>query len=111
MRRILVAIFAGALLLGLGMVSNASAHPKTIHAAQHRVDQAWESFHNAAISGTLKSPEIQTQVEQDLHEARALLVRAREADERKDKKALAELLKKIERLTTRVIAASQERKP
>lgn len=108
---ILVAIFACALLLGFGMVSSASAHPKTLHEAQHAVDQAWESFHNAAISGTLKSPDIQTQVEQNLHAARALLVKAREADERKDKKAMEELLKQIERLTSRVIAASQERKP
>ncbi len=106
-----VAIFAGALLLGMGMVSSASAQPKTIHEAQHRVDQAWESFHSAAIAGTLKSPEIQTQVEQDLNEARALLVQAREADENRDKKTLAELLKRIDRLATRVIRASRERKP
>jgi cytochrome c556 len=111
MRGILILTFLCALLVGFGAASTVSAHIRTVHEAQHAVDQAWEAFHQAALGGTLASPDVQSQIEQDLHEARGLLVKAREAAKRKAPQELDGLLKRIEELSVRVIAASRGGKP
>lgn len=85
--------------------------PRTIREAQRVVDQAWDTFHSAAITGTLKSPEVQTEIEQDLHQARGMLARARVAAERKDRQEVERLLDEIGRRAAHAIAASREPKP
>jgi hypothetical protein len=85
--------------------------PRTVREAQRVVDRAWDTFHWAAITGTLKSPETQTEIEQDLHQARGLLVKAREATERRDQPEVRRLLDEIGRRAAHAITASQEPKP
>ena len=36
--------------------------------ARVAVEQAWETYHDAALGGTLASPEIQTKLEMNLHD-------------------------------------------
>ena len=105
------AIVVCAALAVIGLVTTAAAHPKTIHEAQHRVDAAWDAFHQAALTGALASPDVQTRVERDLHEARGLLVKARDAAERKDQRTVDTLLHRIEELAARAIKASRQAKP
>jgi phosphoglycerate-specific signal transduction histidine kinase len=83
---------------------------QAVHKAQHEVDRAWEVFHKAALGGTLASPAVQADVEQALHESRGLLVKAREAADRGDRATLQPLLDRIDALTKRAIAESQEHK-
>ncbi len=83
---------------------------QAVHQAQQAVDRAWTTFHKAALGGTLASPVIQGNVEQALHEARGLLVKARETAERGDCEALASLLKRIHELSERAIQESREQK-
>lgn len=83
---------------------------QAVHHAQHEVDLAWATFHQAALGGTLASPAIQADVEQSLQEARGLLVKAREAAERGDRKTLDPLLERIHELSERAIRESQEPK-
>jgi hypothetical protein len=91
--------------------SRPPSSPRTVREAQRVVDRAWETFHSAAITGTLKSPETQTEIEQDLHQARGLLVRAREAAERKDRREVERLLEEIGQRAAHAITASREPKP
>lgn len=83
---------------------------QAVHRAQHEVDRAWETFHKAALGGTLASPAVQADIEQALHESRGLLVKAREAADRGDRKALRPFLERIHALTERAITESQEQK-
>lgn len=114
--------FAVALVLLLWWGASASAGPITtphahesalqqaVHDAAHAVDEAWDVFHQAALSGTLASPAIQTQVEQYLHESRALLLESREALDRDDREAVNRLVGRIQELTSNAIKLSREKK-
>lgn len=114
---------ATAALLAATLVGPAQADPilrpegahdpeavQAIHRAEHEVDQAWNTFHQAALGGTLASPAIQADVEQALHESRSLLVKAREVANRGDRATLHTLLQRIHVLTKRAITESQEHK-
>ncbi|HEY5649704.1 MAG TPA: formylglycine-generating enzyme family protein [Nitrospiria bacterium] len=69
---------------------------KIMSTLQEAVDEAWEVYHDAALSGTLPSPEVQLSVEEGLRQSRTLLMTARghaEAREVDDLKAVeAEIL-------------------
>jgi hypothetical protein len=90
--------------------SHTSVVEGAVHIAEHRVDEAWEVYHEAALGGTLASPALQAQIEQDLHDARRLLVQAREAAGRGNEEALHEILDRIEELSARAIQGSREKK-
>ncbi len=83
---------------------------KTIGEAQRAVDHAWDVYHIAALSGTLSSPQVQTQIESDLHTARTQLVEAKDAAKMKNQKRLTEKLAQIDQITQRVVQQSQEKK-
>jgi hypothetical protein len=84
---------------------------EAVHQAQHEVDSAWEAFHGAAVGGTLASPETQVEIERALHDARRLLVQARQAADRSDATHLAPLLESIHSLSALAVNGSRERKP
>lgn len=81
-----------------------------VHDAAHAVDEAWEVFHQAALSGTLASPAVQTQVEGYLHESRSLLLDARRALDQDDRESVERLVGRIRELTTKAITLSREKK-
>ena len=82
----------------------------TVRDAQSEVENAWEVYHKAALSGTLETPETQNQIEKDLDQARRLLVQAREL-ERSNSKELIGVLKQIESLTQNIVNRSLRAKP
>ena len=91
------------------------AHPfpeaaQAVHEAEHAVDQAWETYHRAALGGTIASPEVQAEIEQHLHEARALVPQARSATERGDAKQVQRLVDAIAIHTDAAIMGSMEHK-
>ena len=91
-------------------------HPRSpiqesLYRADKNVDEAWEVFHQAALSGTLASPAIQTQIERDLHESRLLLVDARQAARGNDTRAVSALTARIEEIAIHIKEKSQRRKP
>ena len=81
----------------------------TFH-ARLAVEQAWETYHHAALGGTLSSPVSQTELEMNLHKSRALLAEAYEAEDRGDIKTAHKLIKQIMQITGKVIVESQEPK-
>lgn len=78
--------------------------------ARLAVEQAWETYHHAALGGTLASPTIQTQLEMNLHISRALLAEAYKAEDRGDMKTAQKLITQIMQITDKVIIESQESK-
>jgi hypothetical protein len=116
----MLSVMAMALLLLMGtwalanpIDSTQSPHPEAeqlVHEAQHAVDEAWEAFHRAALGGTLASPSLQGQIEQGLHEARRLLVQARDRAEQGRENELRPLLERIQAITAEIVQASQEPK-
>ena len=91
-------------------------HPRSpiqesLFRADQNVDEAWETFHRAALGGTLASPAIQTQIEQALHESRLLLVDARQAARDNDARVVSLLTERIERLSTHIKEKSRRQKP
>ena len=78
--------------------------------ARLAVEQAWETYHHAALGGTLSSPMSQTELEMNLHFSRALLASAYEAEDRGDMKTAHKLIKQIMQITDKVIVESQEPK-
>ena len=78
--------------------------------ARLEVEMAWETYHHAALGGTLSSPESQTELEMNLHKSRALLAEAYEAEDKGDMKTAHKLIDQILRITDKVIANSQESK-
>jgi len=78
--------------------------------ARLAVEQAWETYHHAALGGTLSSPMSQTELEMNLHKSRALLAEAYNAEERGDKQTTQKLINQILGLTQKVITESQEQK-
>lgn len=78
--------------------------------ARLAVEQAWETYHHAALGGTLSSPMSQTELEMNLHLSRALLASAYDAEDRGDMKTARKLIHQILQITDKVIAESQEPK-
>jgi len=78
--------------------------------ARLAVEQAWETYHHAALGGTLASPTVQTELEMNLHISRALLAEAYEAEDKGDMKATHKLIAQIMQITDKVITESQEPK-
>ena len=78
--------------------------------ARLQVEQAWETYHHAALGGTLSSPGSQTELEMNLHKSRALLAEAYEAEDSGDMKTAHKLIKQIMQITDKVIVESQESK-
>ena len=89
--------------LGRGLKSNTSL-------ARLQVERAWETYHHAALGGTLSSPVSQTELEMNLHKSRALLAEAYEAEDKGDMKTVHKLIHQILRITDKVITDSQEPK-
>ena len=92
-----------------------SAHPhpqaaRIVHEAEHAVDHAWETYHKAALGGTIASPAIQADIETHLHEARALVPRAHLAAERGDMREVESLVEQIHSHSNAAIAESMEHK-
>jgi hypothetical protein len=81
-----------------------------VHDAEHAVDYAWETYHRAALGGTIASPEIQQEVEDHLHESRGLLTKAWEAAERGDKKLVDKYLQDISGHLNAAVKGSTEKK-
>jgi hypothetical protein len=78
--------------------------------ARLAVEKAWDTYHDGALGGTLKSPKSQTKLEMDLHKSRTLLAEAYDAEDRGDKKTVNKLIYKIMQITRSVINESQEPK-
>lgn len=78
--------------------------------ARLAVEEAWETYHHAALGGTLASPTVQTELEMNLHKSRALLAQAYDAENRGDMKTAHKLIKQIMQITHEVITESQEPK-
>lgn len=91
-------------------------HPRSpmqesLYLAGKNVDEAWEAFHRAALGGTLASPVIQTQIEQDLHVSRLLLGDARKAAWNNDTRAVSSLTARIGEISTRIKEQIRRQKP
>jgi hypothetical protein len=78
--------------------------------ARLAVEKAWETYHHAALGGTLASPSIQTELEMNLHKTRLLLAEAYNAEERGDEKSVDELITKIFGITEQILTESREPK-
>lgn len=90
-----------------------SPHPDAAHAvhdAEHAVDYAWETYHRAALGGTVASPDIQLIVEDHLHESRSLVIKAREAADRGDRESVDNYLREIQQHLNEAIKGSTETK-
>lgn len=81
-----------------------------VHDAEHAVDFAWETYHRAALGGTIASPDIQQAVEDHLHESRALLTKAWGAAERGDKELVDKYLQEISEHLNAAVKGSTEKK-
>ncbi|GKS56577.1 hypothetical protein YTPLAS18_01040 [Nitrospira sp.] len=91
----------------------AHPHPRAaqiVHEAEHAVDHAWETYHKAALGGTIASPAMQTDIEKHLHDARALMPRAHLAAERGDMGEVDSLVQQIHDHSNAAIAESMEHK-
>ncbi len=92
------------------------AYPTTFNSPQHillasrAVEGAWEEFHQSAIEGTLASPVVQTQIEQELHEARGLLMEARKANRKGDHQSVMNITNRVIDLSKIIVTSSRERK-
>ena len=81
-----------------------------IREAAHAADHAWEEFHRAAIGGTLASPAVQSRIERQLHEVRALLMEARKAERAHQVESVHVLAQRIFETTNTIIQSSREKK-
>lgn len=81
-----------------------------IHQTAQATEHAWEEFHAAAIGGTLASPTVQSNIERQLHEARALLMEARKAERDNRFDSVKALTQKIKQITQNIVQASREKK-
>ena len=78
--------------------------------ARLAVERAWETYHHAALGGTLASPNIQTELEINLHKSRALLAKAYDAENKGDVKIVNNLVVQIMNIAQHVITESREPK-
>lgn len=104
--------------VGLSRAGHARSHfhprspiQESLYQADKNVDEAWEAFHQAALGGTLASPAIQTQIEQDLHTSRLLLVDARKAARDNDERVVSRLTARIQDISTQIKEKSRRKKP
>ncbi|HSF07869.1 MAG TPA: hypothetical protein VLA60_00555 [Nitrospirales bacterium] len=81
-----------------------------IYQSSQATEEAWEEFHAAAIGGTLASPAVQSSIERQLHEARALLMEARKAERDNRFDSVKTLTQKIQQITQNIVQASREKK-
>ncbi|KPK25676.1 MAG: hypothetical protein AMK69_13695 [Nitrospira bacterium SG8_3] len=81
-----------------------------IYQSSQATEQAWEEFHAAAIGGTLASPAVQSNIERQLHESRALLMEARKAARAHQFDLVKSLTEKIIEITQNIVQASREKK-
>jgi hypothetical protein len=81
-----------------------------IHQSAQATERAWEEFHSAAIGGTLASPTVQTTIERQLHEVRALLMDARKAERANQFDLVKSLTQQILEITQNIVQASREKK-
>ncbi len=79
--------------------------------AGRSVDEAWEIFHQAALGGTLASPDVQRKIEQALHAARRLFVDAQEAAQVNDRHTVVALVARIGNLVSQIKEDSRRPKP
>lgn len=108
------------LINGLGGTPAYGVPPDTAHEQQEArnlilqsaqaTEHAWEEFHQAAIGGTLASPAVQSMIEGQLHEARALLMEARKAERAEQFGSVKSLTQKILQITQEIVQASREKK-
>jgi hypothetical protein len=97
---------------GLGFSDNTPEN-QTVYTTTHArlsVERAWDTYHHAALGGTLASPRIQSKLEMNLHKSRSLLAEAYDAEEKGDIQRTQDLIKEILEITQKVIAESQEPK-
>jgi hypothetical protein len=81
-----------------------------IHESAQAIEYAWEEFHQAAIGGTLASPAVQSRIEHQLHEVRALLMQARQAERAGQHVSVKSLTQDILKITQDIVHASREKK-
>ena len=101
------ALFLSIPVSGFGEDFNKENSVSKTAEARMAVERAWETYHHGALGGTLASPAIQTELEMNLHQSRALLAEAYDAEERGDMKAADKLIHQIMQITHRVITESQ----
>jgi hypothetical protein len=75
--------------------------------ARIAVEKAWDTYHDGALGVTLKSPDIQTELETKLHLCRELLAEAYEAEDKGNAEKTKNLISKIIMLSNNVITESQ----
>jgi hypothetical protein len=95
-----------------GFSGDLNENNTTLKTAQARfaVEQAWETYHDAALGGTLASPAIQTELEMNLHRSRALLAEAYDAEDKGDMKTVKKIIREIMTIKQKVVNESRERK-
>ena len=95
-----------------GFSGDLNEQSTTLKTAQARfaVEQAWETYHDAALGGTLASPAIQTELEMNLHKSRALLAEAYDAEDKGDMKTVKKIIHEIMTIKQKVVNESRERK-
>jgi hypothetical protein len=96
----------------LGFSGDLNENNTTLKTAQARfaVEQAWETYHDAALGGTLASPAIQTELEMNLHRSRALLAEAYDAEDKGDMRTVKKIILEIMAIKQKVVNESRERK-
>ena len=96
----------------LGFSGDLNENNTTLKTAQARfaVEQAWETYHDAALGGTLASPAIQTKLEMNLHKSRGLLAEAYDAEDSGDTKKLNQMIIEIMKIKNEVVTDSREQK-
>ncbi|GJL49122.1 MAG: hypothetical protein NPIRA01_03490 [Nitrospirales bacterium] len=78
--------------------------------AGYALDSAWEAFHQAALGGTIASPELQTRMETDLQRGRDLLRAAGKALHHNNINEVRSLTDEIFRISKRVTQDSYKEK-
>ena len=111
-RMILVCVTLSSINPGLGFSENAPEKGTSLTTKNARlaVELAWDTYHHAALGGTLASPMVQSELETNLHKLRALLAEAYDAEEKGDVQQTQYLIKQILKITEKVILESQEQK-
>jgi len=96
----------------LGFSGDLNENNTALKTAQARfaVEQAWETYHDAALGGTLASPAIQTELEMNLHRSRALLAEAYDAEDKGDMRTVKKIILEIMAIKQKVVNESRERK-
>jgi hypothetical protein len=89
----------------LGFSGDLNENNTTLKTVQARfaVEQAWETYHDAALGGTLASPAIQTELEMNLHRSRALLAEAYDAEDKGDMRTVKKIILEIMAIKHKVV--------